>query len=76
MSLPDLSSDQPRGVLVRRQRMSIYSVLLLVALLAITFSCLLLLLELFQYELQIMPPRNLRAAAPTGAADELDALLA
>ena len=62
MSLPDLSSDQPRGVLVRRPRTSIYTVLLLVALLAIAFSCLLLVLELFQYGLQIKPPANLQAA--------------
>ena len=64
MSLPDLSSDRPRGVLVHRPRMSIYNVLLLVALLAIAFSCLLLALELFRYDLQIKPPANLRAAAP------------
>ena len=66
MSLPDLSSDQPRGVLVRRPRTSIYTVLLLVALLAIAFSCLLLVLELFQYGLQIKPPANLQATIRAG----------
>jgi uncharacterized membrane protein len=71
VSLPDLSSDQPRGVLVRRPRTSIYTVLLLVALLAIAFSCLLLVLELFQYGLQIKPPANLQAAVPADVAAPL-----
>ena len=71
MSLPDLSSDRPRGVLVRRPRTSIYAVLLLVALVAIVLSCLLMVLELFQYDLQIKPPANLRSAAPAVSAEVL-----
>ena len=31
MSLPESSSDEPRGVLVRRQKTTIYTVLLLIA---------------------------------------------
>jgi hypothetical protein len=48
--------------LVRRPRTNIYTVLLLVALLAIALSCLLMVLELFFYDLQIKPPANLQAA--------------
>ena len=64
MSLPDSSSDRPRGVLVRRPRTSIYTVLLLIALVALVFSCLLMVLELAQYGFQMKPPANLRSAAP------------
>jgi len=71
VSLPDLSSDRPRGVLVRRPKTSIYAVLLLVALVAIVLSCLLMVLELFQYDLQIKPPANLRSATPAGSAEVL-----
>ena len=59
MSLPDSPSDRPRGVLVRQPRTSIYTVLLLIALLALVFSCLLMVLELAQYRFQIKPPANL-----------------
>ena len=69
MSLPDSSSDRPRGVLVRRPTTSIYTVLLLVALLALVFSCVLMILELAQYGFQIKPPPNLRSALPAVAAD-------
>lgn len=62
MSLPDSSSDRPRGVLVRKPKTSIYTVLLLVALLAIIVGCLLLVLEWAQYDFQHTPPSNLRAA--------------
>jgi hypothetical protein len=55
VSLPD-STDQPRGVLVRKPRASIYTVLLLVALLALVFGCLIMVLELWRYEFQIKPP--------------------
>ena len=63
MSLPDSSSDRPRGVLVRRPKASIYTALLGIALLALLFSCLLLVLELWRYEFQINPPSSLRSAA-------------
>ena len=69
MSLPDLSSDRPRGVLVRRQRTSIYTVLLIIAMVAILVSCMLLALELMSYGFQFKPPANLRAAAPSFLTD-------
>ena len=63
MSLPDLSSDRPRGVLVRKPQTTIYTVLLLIALVAMVLSCLLLVLELADYGFQFKPPANLRTAA-------------
>ncbi len=63
MSLPDSSSDRPRGVLVRKPQTTIYTMLLLVALLALVASCLLLVLELTHYDFQFKPPANLRTAA-------------
>ena len=69
MSLPDSSSDRPRGVLVRRPRTTIYTMLLLIALMALVFSCLLLVLELAQYDFQIKPPANLRSASPVSEVD-------
>ena len=63
MSLPELSSDRPRGVLVRKPQTTIYTVLLLVALVALVFSCLLLVIELAMYGFQFKPPANLRSAA-------------
>ncbi len=63
MSLPDSSSDAPRGVLVRRQRNSVYTVLLLVALLALVIASLLMLVELWSYDFQFRPPANLRASS-------------
>ncbi|HJQ78613.1 MAG TPA: hypothetical protein VJ828_01590 [Lacipirellulaceae bacterium] len=71
MSLPDSSSDRPQGVLVRRPKTSIYTVLLLVALLAIMFGCLLMVIELARYGFQWKPPANLRSAAPATAPDVL-----
>jgi hypothetical protein len=49
VSIPESGSDRPRGVLVRRPKATIYTVLLGVALAAITFGCLLLLLEIWDY---------------------------
>jgi hypothetical protein len=43
--------------LVRRPKTSIYTVLLLVALLAIVFSCLLLVIEMWQYGFDWNPPQ-------------------
>lgn len=67
MSLPESNSDdQPRGILVRRQKSTIYTVLLLVVLLALAVSCLVLILEWAQYGFQYKPPANLRSAtSPT-----------
>ena len=59
MSLPDSSSDRPRGVLVPRPRTNIYTVLLGIAVLAITISCAILAWEILQYG-SIQPPANLR----------------
>jgi hypothetical protein len=49
--------------LVRKPRTTIYTVLLLIALVAMIFSCLLLVLELADYGFQFKPPANLRSAA-------------
>ncbi len=62
MSQPDSPTDRPRGVLVRQPRTSIYTMLLLIALLALAFSCLLMVLELSAYRFQIKPPANLRSS--------------
>jgi len=62
VSLPESSSEEPRGVLVRRQKTSIYTVLLLIAAVALLISCLVMILEWAQYGLQYKPPANLRSA--------------
>ena len=49
MSQPDLSSANPPGVLVQKPKASIYTMLLLVSLLALLLGCLFLLLEVNQY---------------------------
>jgi hypothetical protein len=49
-------------VLVRRPKASIYTALLGIALLALVFSCLLLVLELWRYDFQINPPSSLRSS--------------
>jgi hypothetical protein len=46
-------------------------VLLLIALVAIMFSCLLLVIEMAKYGFQWKPPANLGSAAPATAADVL-----
>ena len=71
MSQPDLNSNEPRGVLVRRPRTSIYTVLLLLALVAMAISCLLLVLEWAAYDFQWEPPVNLRSATPAAASGVL-----
>jgi hypothetical protein len=65
VSLPESSSDEPRGVLVRRQKTTIYTVLLLIVIVALAFSCLLMVLEWAQYGFQWKPPANLRSATST-----------
>jgi hypothetical protein len=62
VSLPDSSSDEPRGVLVRRQKSSIYTIMLLIAVIALAISCLVMVLEWAQYGFQHKPPANLRSA--------------
>jgi hypothetical protein len=59
VSLPESSSEEPRGVLVRRQKTTIYTVLLVIAAAALMFGCLLMILELWQYRFQYKPPTNL-----------------
>ena len=49
MSRPESSSDEPRGVLVRRQKPTIYTVLLGIIAGALAIGCLLLILEIWQY---------------------------
>jgi hypothetical protein len=49
VSLPDSELDKPRGVLVRKPRTSIYTVLLGLALAAMSLGCLALLMEVWQY---------------------------
>ncbi len=68
MSQPDSSSSEPRGVLVAKPKTSIFTVLLLIALLALTFSCLMLLWEWSRYSFQHKPPANLRASWSTAPA--------
>lgn len=62
MSLPESSSEQPRGVLVRKPVTTIYTTLLLIALIALVISCAIMALEMFQYGLQYKPPANLRSS--------------
>jgi hypothetical protein len=65
VSLPDSDSNEPRGVLVRRQRNSVYTVLLLIALLAIIIGCLIMVLELSTYDFQFSPTAMLHS--PSGS---------
>ena len=68
MSLPELNSeDQPRGILVRRQKSTIYTVLLLIVLLALVIGCVMMVLEWAQYGFQYKPPANLRSATSPAA---------
>ena len=69
MSLPDLDSNEPRGVLVRRPRSSIYTVMLLVSLLALTLGCLLLVLELWRYGFEMEPTAGLSPRTVTAQLD-------
>ena len=55
MSPQESSPNPPRGVLVRRPRNSVYTMLLLASLIAIVLSCLLMVLELARYGFQISP---------------------
>jgi hypothetical protein len=56
-------------VLVRKPQNTVYTVLLLVTLVAMILSCLLLVLELANYGFQFKPPANLRSAAPAAPLD-------
>ena len=67
--LESSSSDDPRGVLVRRQKTTIYSVLLLMAVVALVFSCLIMILEWTQYGFQYKPPASMRSAAIVSSFD-------
>ena len=50
MSLPSEKADQPRGVFVQRQGMNVYTVMLILSLLAITIGCIFLAMEMAAYE--------------------------
>jgi len=50
-------------VLIRRQKSSIYNVMLIIAVAALAIGCLMMVLELAQYGFQFKPPANLRSAA-------------
>ena len=68
MSLPESSSEEPRGVLVRRPQTTIYTVLLFISFMALLIGSLILAWEWKQYDFQHNPPSNLRSAAPPGVA--------
>lgn len=63
MSLPESSSEEPRGVLVRRPQTTIYTVLLFISLMALLIGSLILAWEWWQYGFQFNPPANLGTAA-------------
>jgi hypothetical protein len=80
VSVPDLTSEEleavephaeeprpeaPRGVLVRKPKNSVYTVLLMIALAAIVIGCLMMVLEMAKYGFQWKPPANLRSAVNT-----------
>ncbi|HEX3602238.1 MAG TPA: hypothetical protein VHU84_18945 [Lacipirellulaceae bacterium] len=72
MSLLESSSEhseRPRGILVRRQTTSIYTVLLLIAVVALAISSLMMILEWAQYGFQYKPPASMRSAAITSPFD-------
>ena len=50
MSQLDSKSTRPAGILIRRPKTTVYTVLMGVALAAITIACLLLILELNRYD--------------------------
>jgi hypothetical protein len=61
--------SEPRGVLVRREKTSIYTVLLLVAVVALVFGCLMMILEWAQYGFQYKPPASMRSAESSARLD-------
>jgi hypothetical protein len=63
VSLPESGSDEPRGVLVRRPKTTIYTVLLLLALVAILIACLIMVVEWAAYGFQHKPTALSRPAA-------------
>ena len=65
MSQPDSESTRPGGILVRRQTTSIYTVLLLIVVVALAIGCLMMILEWAQYGFQYKPPASMRSAAIT-----------
>jgi hypothetical protein len=55
VSRPESGFDEPRGVLVRREKTSIYTVLLMITLGAVCIGCLIMILELWRYGFQYKP---------------------
>ena len=56
MSRHESSFEPPRGVLVPKPRTTIYTVLLGIALVALTIGCAMLALEMFHYGFAWTPP--------------------
>ena len=65
MSQPDSSLDSPRGVLVPKPKTSIYTIMLIISLVAVVVACAALWLEVLQYgwpwEFPWKIPANLRS---------------
>jgi hypothetical protein len=57
VSRPESDFDEPRGVLVRREKTSIYTVLLMITLGAVLIGCLIMILELWRYGFQYKPSK-------------------
>ena len=70
MSQLDLKSAKG-GVLVHKPRSNVYTVMLVLALLAIIVGCVFLWLELQTYEGQIQPPPNVMGAVGVGGSHAL-----
>ena len=67
MSRPESDFDEPRGVLVRREKTSIYTVLLMITLGAICIGCLIMILELWRYGFQYKPSKLRSEVRPVTA---------
>ena len=50
MSLPSDKPDQPRGVFIQRQGMNVYTVMLILSLIAVTIACIFLAVEMSAYD--------------------------
>ena len=73
MSLPSDKPDQPRGVFIQRQGMNVYTVMLILSLIAVTIACIFLAVEMSAYDWDLKASDVPRAAldsvyAPTSTA--------
>ncbi|MCC7476560.1 MAG: hypothetical protein IT425_14310 [Pirellulales bacterium] len=71
MSQPESNSSEPRGVLVRREKANIYTVMLVVALVALVIASLVMIIEWSRYGFQWKPPANLGARNGAMTASEI-----